>query len=470
MMSKKTIFWLFTSSIACVLLLPLLFQKGLFLDGITYGAIANNYANGLGDFWTLHHNKISEPIFYGHPPFAIYLEGLFFKLFSTDFYMERLFSVITAILSGFGLVVNWKLFSTEKNFNWLPVFLWISLPIVFWSYQNNLLENTLTALTLFTVYFLSKFAIKTNYTHLTLGCIFLILSFLTKGFVGLFPLAVPALYWLVFKPYSFSKGLINNLLTLSISVLLFTTMLLIFPEAQNSLKEYINIQISPSLKGELDVTTSFRLYLFLQLFIELSIPILLAMFLYFKFKKHVIIKSDTSKPALFIILIGVSASLPLIVSLKQRNFYLVPSMGFFALGIALFTLPYIKFLLNLISEKILTRIKWLSLTLIALSITISVLNFGNYSRSEELIKDVEKLSNYFPYGTCFNHPKNVQYEFALYDYMVRYGYLNVSNKEEFDYLLVKKSNPVKAHTLKDYNEVEIELNLYKVYKRIANPQ
>ncbi|MGY0407078.1 MAG: glycosyltransferase family 39 protein [Polaribacter sp.] len=134
-------------------------QEGMFLDGVTYSAISKNLANGYGSFWEPHYTKTLFTSFHEHPPLVFIIESYFFKLFGNAFYTERIFSLATALLTAFGIIKCWKLLSdpSEIKINyWLPILIWLSVPLVSWSYKNNMLENTMGVFTIFSVYFILK--------------------------------------------------------------------------------------------------------------------------------------------------------------------------------------------------------------------------------------------------------------------------------------------------------------------------
>src|SRR6185312_7247114 len=110
--------WLLTITVIICRLLPMSVQTGMFFDGVTYATIARNMAIGAGDLWhptflvkaadepsaaatpeaetqvatkidavadAATHDFTSEVGFYEHPPLALWLESLFFRLFGDHF-------------------------------------------------------------------------------------------------------------------------------------------------------------------------------------------------------------------------------------------------------------------------------------------------------------------------------------------------------------------------------------------------
>jgi len=171
-MNTNKIYWLLTTTIFIALLIPTLVQDGMFLDGITYSAISRNMASGLGSYWNPHYTKTLYSNFHEHPPLVFIIQSLFFKLFGYGIYTERIYSFLTAILTAIGIIQCWRLFNKEnelKEYSWLLILLWITIPLISWSYKNNLLENTMGVFTIFSVYFIIKSLIENRIIYLFSG-------------------------------------------------------------------------------------------------------------------------------------------------------------------------------------------------------------------------------------------------------------------------------------------------------------
>lgn len=81
----------------------------------------------------------------------IYNSNFFFKFLGDSFVTERLFCLVISILNVIGISKCWRLIHKQTEYEvieWLPVFLMFTVPLVSWSYKNNLLENTLSCFTI----------------------------------------------------------------------------------------------------------------------------------------------------------------------------------------------------------------------------------------------------------------------------------------------------------------------------------
>jgi len=468
-MNKNQTFWLFTIVIFLGLLLPSLVQKNMFLDGVTYASISKNLANGIGTLWCPQYTKTVSPKFFGHPPLVFIIQSLFFKILGNGIYTERIFSFVTAIISALGIIKLWKLFNInaeKENISWLPVLLWITVPIVFWSYSNNLLENTVSIFTLFAVYFISKSFIGTKKYFKYIGIFFIFLGFLSKGLVALFPLILPLLFAITygFKKYKFMP--FHILFYTLILLFFFFISFLIFPDLKTNLTEYLHLQISPIFSGNEDITTNNRFSILLNLLLNLSLPILILFFFSFKeWKDKKSLNFLKNEKAIFFFLIGLSASLPMIITLKQRNFYLSPSIPFYALAISFWIQPFIKKIAENLSIKKLKIFQIVSFVLLGIAIIFTFSRYGKYSLNEAMIKDVYTISETIPKVTIIYTTSELWNNWKLEAYLYRIAEISLSADKEQEYFLIEKNKSIPKKIQDKYKKTDIKLNKYQLFEK-----
>src|SRR5688572_2071285 len=94
-------FSVFTLVIMLVLVLPVLLQDGMFMDGVQYACVSRNLANGDGTFWFpwLHDSwvKADSPYFMEHPPLVYGIQSIFFRVLGDTMYTERIYSLFTLL-------------------------------------------------------------------------------------------------------------------------------------------------------------------------------------------------------------------------------------------------------------------------------------------------------------------------------------------------------------------------------------
>ena len=106
-----------------------LWMYGVFDDGVFYSCISRNLAfETQTSIWDLKVSNALDSGFNGHPPLLFWIQGLFFKLLGDVYWLERVFSLTTALLTIPLIHKCWKLFHKEDAD--LAVFFWNSELIV----------------------------------------------------------------------------------------------------------------------------------------------------------------------------------------------------------------------------------------------------------------------------------------------------------------------------------------------------
>lgn len=470
--SINKIAWVFTAGIFILLVCPQLLQDGMFMDGQQYAIVAKNLAHGLGSFWFPFLSetwmKAGSISFMEHPPLVYGIQALYFKVFGDSMYTERIYSLSTAIFSAYIIVLIWRTVYSEKpmkEFSWFPVLLWILIPVNFWSYQNNMQENTMGVFTLLAVYFLLRALIHDRKVALllTLGAIAIFLASFSKGPPGLFPLGTVAIFWLSTRKISFAKVLLYSFYLLAVPSLIYAVILL-NESANESLSFYFFERLLYRINNEGVVEN--RFYSISKTLLELIPSVILALLIIFFAKrknKQVKASSDKNKLALFFLLIGVSGSFPLILTSVQRGFYLVPAMPFFAIAIAIYTLPYLSILLEKI-EPIWNKIIGLvSVLLLVISLYVSLFQLGKIGRDKEMLHDVYLIGEVIPEGTSVKIEPYLYDNWSLQFYLLRHFNISLGpSVENSTYFLVEKDHAPSLY----FEKVSLDTKLFDLYKRM----
>ena len=190
-------FYLFIAGLFLIIVSKDLLSNGMFLDGLIYSTVSKNLADGIGTFWNPHFTATFLSEFHEHPPLAFEIQSMFYRLLGESRYIDKLYSLLTVIIVGYVILRIWKSIGYKNG--WIPLFIWILTPTVFWASYNNLLENTLTIFISLSVLFYLIYQKNSNYFFIILAGMILSLGFLTKGFVAFFPWTFPVLYWLFFR-------------------------------------------------------------------------------------------------------------------------------------------------------------------------------------------------------------------------------------------------------------------------------
>jgi len=446
---------------------PSLFSEGMFMDGLIYSTISRNLAEGKGSFWNLFFSTTYFTHFYEHPPLAIGLESILFSVFGDTIYIERFYSLLTIIISGFILVKTWKeLVQKElQSFYWLPLLILTTVGVVGWSMANNMLENTMLVFVLLSFYFaiisLSEEKQWRQITFILLAGFSLFLGFMSKGFVALFPLSTLFYFGLFTKEISFLRGVRDSALMLIGLLFPFAVLYLFVPEGIDSLTIYFHNQVENSIKNVSTVSSRFWIVgSLIQQLIPAFVLVVITLVTAGKVKRYYF-----SKKAIAILAVGLSGVLPILISLKQRDFYIIGAYPFFAIVLAMFMAPLLKNTLSKLEEKAKFKngLKVFSFALLFVSLTITFFQFGRTGRDKSLVNDVKKISKLIQPNSILFTSSELASDWALKGYFARYSSIGLSTDRDLksDYLIKEKQ--IKEEGFTEVNGLKLEqLVLYKV--------
>ena len=414
---------------------PSLWSDGMFMDGLYYATISRNLAEGLGSFWQLYFTETSYPIFYEHPPLAIGLQSIFFQIFGDSIYVERFYSLITFIITGVVIHLIWKKISTKelKDLSWIPLFFWIIIPLNSWACSNNILENTMNIFVSLSVLFSLKSLDHCRVKNILFAGICLSLAFLSKGFVGLFPLSIFFCYFLVFKEMKIKEMLSRTALLLLFVLMPFVMLYIFQPIAIDSLSYYIykqvygSIQNIPSLEKFTPVES--RLFIVKKLIMEFLLPLLFCLIaFFFRKKKSIKINKNERNWMLFFVLFGLAGVVPIMISIKQSGFYILTTFPLFCIACGLFVAPlFTKLSINK------SKLYLLSIIILMSSITLSVKQIGVIGRNKEMLEDIHSILKIIPKKTIISIDENMRRNHSLRAYFARYTNISLTNKEKLHY-------------------------------------
>ena len=461
---NQVYFYLIVIGLFLLIISPDLLSDGMFVDGLMYATISKNLANGLGSFWDLHLTNTLDPHFYAHPPLAFGLQSLFFQLFGTSILVERFYSLLSFLITGIIMTKIWKIVANKEyqQLAWLPLFIWLSIPLVFWAVSNNMLENTMMIFTSLSILFTIKSRTNKRIFNLCLSGVFIFLAFLTKGFVGLFPFAL--LFWIfVFEEKKqFKIFLIDLFITITSALFPFVLLYFFVPESIENLIAYFDLQVVGSI-SEVQTVDS-RFFILGRLIAEL-IPIgVLALVIYFATKNTTFTKNKNKWIPIFFLL-GLSGVVPIMVSLKQSGFYILASFPIFSIAIALLLSSRVNFVINKINNSKLLKV--LSIILFTLAVLLNARSINTVGREKEKVADVHQITSLIPPDEVISIPPNLKTNLALHAYFARYANVSLDAKIPFrcKYLVVEKG--YENELLENFKKKALDLKKYDLYESIS---
>jgi 4-amino-4-deoxy-L-arabinose transferase-like glycosyltransferase len=427
--SKNTPFWLLLIGLFLILVSKNLLTEGMFLDGVTYACISRNMACGLGSFWNPNYTQTIGHVFHSHPPLAFGLEALFFKVLGDHWWVEKLYSVLAFLFTGLLIALIWKRTTNNLRWAWLPLLFWLVMPLATWCATNNMLENTMSVFVLLSVYLMIVGYQRNHKIWLFLSAFTLLLAFLSKGFTGLFPLVFPILYCAFDQKRKWIQGPIDSSILL-VSIAVFAgIMFLVCPGSFGYIKDYIRLQVIGG--GLHEATASSRFYIVFALLQQLMIPYVIAIALVIcKARSKVnskVFEFPPDKAWFYVFLImGLVGVLPIMVSVKQRDFYMLAALPFFALACGHITLSKLTLWLPKITPKVRG---WMTLgagCVVLLGVVLNVVHIGKYGRDEALIEEVkQRIAEYEGSNVIEISPEEYT-QWAKHAYFMRYGKISLS--------------------------------------------
>jgi 4-amino-4-deoxy-L-arabinose transferase-like glycosyltransferase len=472
---KSLPLWLITISVFLLLFFPYLFANGMFMDGILYAAVARNLAEMPDAFANLFNLSYTDTLlkeFYDQPPLAMWLQAVLFRVLGDSIYVERVYSFITALLCFILIVLIWRIVyekdETGREVAWLPAFFWSIVPLVFWSFSNNMLENTLAVFALLAVYFALKGLSSGRYLYIYAGSsLSVFLAFLAKSFVGLFPLATIPIYWLVRRDMSFPDALkvfVKFILcTVAIFALFFS-----FESSREFFVQNLKAQIIPSMQGHFDTVTGKRFHLLRRLIKEL-LPILVFSLIFWgcKSKMRLEVAGKCKRDWFWIfLLLAVSGSFPIMLSFKQKGYYLVPSLSFYALALAVLVQPIVYSVIHRLyeSKSSYRYFKWFSIGFLVFSIIFSLSHLGTIRRDADKLADSQLVAKAIHPGQLVSSNQSLAVDWNLIGYLARNHKISVDWNNLTDFYLVEKGCPdIPA----GYSVLDLPTVKYQLFKKHA---
>jgi 4-amino-4-deoxy-L-arabinose transferase-like glycosyltransferase len=473
---QTTPFWFFTLAFMLGLIVPVLVMDGMFMDGVLYASVSNNLAQGYGSMWFLKFSDLGfagNPTFHEHPPLVFWLQALFFKVFGNGMYVERAYSLLTALITACLMYKSWKLIHKGEpkiaQLSWISIFMWMLIPVSFWSYQNNVMENTMGIFIMLSFYFTLKalhFEHKV-YLNLIFAGIFIFLASFSKGVPGLFTLGLAFFYWFVFRKFSFGKMVLYSLILLSVPIALYA-LIILFPEANQSLSVYFFERLLGRTTAQ--PTVDHRSWILIRLFMEI-LPLIIVVAIALPIMKWRKVKLNLNRSryqmVAFLMLIGLSGSIPIMLTMVQKPFYFSSSLPFFGLAFAMFIAPGLSEGISKIKTTTRSYKVFYGITLVCLLGVFVVAAFqkGKASRNPDVIHDMYLVAAEVPNHSTIDVSVDMWNEWDMQCYMVRYWNISWDHNEEGknDFFLLNRSLDYQLDST--YQKLDLPTLKYDLYKR-----
>lgn len=467
-MHRGSSFFLFSLSLFLFLIILPLTRQGMFLDGVFYASVAKNLSLGYGSLWQPFFSKTIFPIFYEHPPLAIYFQSLLFKQLGPGFGTEQLYSLLMAISQITLISCYWlnKQRAPATHLGFL-LFLWLLIPLNH-LYVSNHLEATLTLFTTFASLILliptqKKLSLLIQYG---VSSVSILLAFFCNGPTAFFPLVVPFLQVIHNNEISLQDGIQRTCFLIILTLFLWIGFYILAPEALLNTQHYFEQQLLPSITGsrQLDHQGMHHLhilYLYFRAYGVVSIFVLACLFMATKINgvsfQMYIKQALSGKEFLFFFSLSLLSSLPVGVSHKQALNYIMPSAPFYTLAMMGLCFESYQIIFHRLektsSYKRLCTASYI--LFIASLLTVFYLSKG-FNRDKPMIEDIQSFLRYCEPNTTLSTSPTIFDHWYTGAYLARYSMLSVTPTLGNHYYLGLKNEALP----KDYHWVNIPLSYY----------
>ena len=307
------------------------------------------------------------------------------------------------------------------------------------------------------VLFLLKSFKKDQLKNILSAGISLSLAFLTKGFVGLFPLSIFLWYYIIFKEISIKEMFYKSIFLFIFAAIPFILLYFFYPKAIESIYQYFNQQVLRSISQIQTVEN--RFFIIERFLYDLAPPLIICLIIfYISFKKGVRLSANEKRWMLFFTALGTSGVLPIMISMKQSSFYILTVFPFYSVALSILVAPFIA---EIIPKKT-TQPYILGGLIIITSIFMSIKQIGVTGRDHELLKDIKLILKVIPMSNSISIDENMSEDYQLIGYFARYGNISLNKKEKLSYHICYKETDIEQGS---YIPVKINTKKLKLFRK-----
>jgi len=405
---------------------------------------------------------------------AFGIESLFFRVLGDHWWVAGVYSLATALATAGLILLLWREAEralggapSVRALGWLPLLFWVATPLVTWSYSNNMLENTMGIFVLLATWCGFRAAASPRWALWSAAAgASLYAALLSKGVVGLFPLAFPLILALAWGRPSPGRAALSTLIVvLVLAGLVAWTMQL--PDARLYAERYFGSNFLPVVSGQRGGVPN-RLHIVRKLLLELAPAIGLSLFVLGAGRWRLgAVAHARGRLAAGFVLLGLAGSLPLVLSPIQSGFYLVPSLALFAVGFALLTGPSASAMLARLDQHVAWRRGLLAIVALLLAGTFAyaATRIGTIGRGGPVIPDVRAIGAVVPPGSTVGVCPSMAAEWSLHGYFALYDHVTLdANSMDHEFLVV---NDGACAAPPEYGRVALATSRIRLYRRTA---
>ncbi|MCR4812693.1 MAG: glycosyltransferase family 39 protein [Bacteroidales bacterium] len=395
---------------------------GMFMDGLIYSNVAANLAEGTGSFWHLTYTASHHPAFYEHPPLMMGLLALFYKVFGVHLWVTKLYMAVSMLLCAWLTLLLWSRLGGKKENGWIPLLFWTLMPVVTHFANECMLENTMLLFDLGAILLILPHqpisATNPNswpsqaakpITKFIISGFLLSAAFLTKGFVGLFPLVLPLLIWLFDRERLSTKSMLLQTSSLLVGLLLpLAVIALSVPAAREYFVNYMDHQVLAAWSQNEDARWMVIVYFLRNIAIVVGLVLVVALL-----KKGLKHKPSSLEWTLWALV--ACAVLPMMVSTRQNEYYILPAMPIVAVLAALLVEGEVSGWI----KKVNKALPYISFSMLVGALLLNIFRFGSEGRDRLLQQDLKLIAAHLEKGERVSIPSELYYNYKLQGYYYR---------------------------------------------------
>lgn len=241
------------------------------------------------------------------------------------------------------------------------------------------------------------------------------------------------------------------------TLLLLEFLLFSIPGMQDYLDYYLHKQLLPTLSGQREKQVENPFSFLLDLASQLALPGILLLFYLVKTRFKGV---KVSKSAFYFIALGLAGSLPLMLTPKQSTHYLLPSIPYFALGLASILGQAIAWPQALDAPKG-RLLEKMAGGLLLVVVLVSCSFWGKFRRDEILIQDITAICTKVGKGTTLGTPPHFSDQWLLHAYFGRLGNVSLDARNQHDYWLMEKGGMAPD----GFQPVMLDMNQWSLWQR-----
>lgn len=496
-------------SLFMLFLIPKLFQDSIPRAGLENGIVASRLIPGETPFWELSNDATLQELGeIAYMPLGYWLESVAMHFFGDSTYFDVWYSFVLFILGSVLMFFTWINLGNTPHSYWVPMLLYLVVPIQLRGATANYIEAPLTVIMLLATLFYVRGISKTlkdtrhgehvemrklndpsrKYTYgrainmIWVG-LFLNTGFMIKGVNGIFPLFLPFLMWCLdpnrkgnWRPF-LDTGII-----VFVMILLNVIIIILDPAMPKGIYDYIVSLRSGALAQSTSVASHF--YIFYHAFIQLLIPIAVCFLLMIpkmldhKIKKYAFYwkyQDELSDSEVRLITVGHACMLTGLLgiitnsySLRQYDYYVLPAMPYFILGLSCYSVQSSELMLSKVTKLSRALLSTMGFVLPVVAVLMFV-NAAFTSRDDgSAVAELHRMLPYLEQNENVGVGQSVTPNSIEALHMRRHKNVSLQPETFNRHLLLKFDEYYRLPRKNDYVEVELGNSIYHLYE-CANP-